>query len=457
MHILFAVKDLETEYLGIMYLSSVLKKSGHQVDIVEATYGKMKNKLKNGSFTLLAYTALSQLARYYLDLNRRIKEEFKIFSVFGGSHFTYFPEAIKEPGVDGVCIGEGEYALLDLADNLDAGEPITNIENWWIKSDGTIFQNPSRPLIRNLDDLPFPDRTLFSSRYPLTYITTSRGCPYRCSYCTEKNEFRQRSIANVIEELRRIKFEKQANFIYFVDSTFNSSLPWLRGFSEIYKKEIGLPFLCFVRADLVTPEIVRCLKNADCQCVSIGTETANEDLQDKIFKRKILKEQIISAAAIFKKAKIRLRISNIIGIPFSSLEDDLETLKFNILCRPDYAKANPLYIYRGSELYNFISKDPRFRLFNIPVKDYYLFVDTLDPYEAIKIKRLANLFGLVVGFPFLLPMIKFLLKLPFHRLGKYLDLIYCGFCSYFRLCDRRTGWRGFFIGFKRYMKMLMRA
>jgi radical SAM superfamily enzyme YgiQ (UPF0313 family) len=346
---------------------------------------------------------------------------------------------------------------LDLVNNLDGGNPITHIENWWIKIDGNILRNPLRPLIENLDELPFPDRNLFSSRYPSAYITTSRGCPYRCSYCTERSEFRQRSIDNVIEELRQIKSKRKANFIYFLDSTFNFALSWLREFSEIYKKEIGLPFFSFVRADLVTSEMMRCLKNAGCQCVSMGNETASEYLQNNVFKKRVSKEQLISATEIIKKEKIRLRISNIIGIPFGSLEDDLETLKLNIRCRPDYAKANPLYLYRGSELYNSLVNDPRFKLLNISDKDYYLFVDALDPHEALKIKRLENIFGLVTGFPFLFPIIKFLLKLPFYRLGKYLHCIYGGFCFYFRLCNSRTGWRGFIMGFKRYMKMLKEA
>ena len=454
MNVLFAIKDLETECLSIMYLSSILKKAGHKVDIVEARYDKIKKKLKSDNFSTLAYSVPSQLARYYLNLNQRIKEEFKIFSVFGGPHFTYFPEAIQESGVDGICIGEGDYALLDLVNNSDAGKPITHIENWWIKIDGNIFRNPPRPLIKNLDELPFPDRKLFSSQYPAAYITASRGCTRRCSYCTEKGAFRQRSIDNVIEELRQIKSKRQTNFLYFTDSTFGLSLSWLREFSEIYKKGIGLPFFCFICADLVTPERMRYLKNAGCQQVFMGGETANEYLQDKIFKKKASKEQLVSAAEIIKKEKIRLTISNIIGIPFGSLEDDLETLRLNIRCRPDYAKANILRLYRGSELYNLVCKDPRFKLFNMPPKDYYLSVDMLDHYEALKIKRLANLFGLAVAFPFLFPMIKFLLRLPINRLCGYLYFIWRGFCSYFRLCDRHTGWKGFVIGLKRYLKML---
>lgn len=457
MDILFAVKDLEAEHLGIMYLSSVLKKAGHKVDSVEARYDRIKNKLKNNKFSVLAYTASSQVARYYLNLNRIIKEEFKVFSVFGGPHFTLFPEAIKESGVDGVCIGEGEYALLDLVNNLDTGKPITHIENWWIKTDGNIFKNPLRPLIKNLDELPFPDRKLFPSRYPVAYITASRGCPYRCTYCTEKREFRQRSINSIIEELMQIKTEKQVKFIYFQDSTFNFSLAWLKEFLEVYKKEIDIPFFCFVRADLVTLEGVRYLKNAGCQQVFMGGETVNEYLQNKIFKKNMSKEQMISAAKIIKREGIRLTIANIIGIPFGSFEDDLETLKLNIRCRPDYAKANLLHLYRGSELYDFVNKHHRFKLSKVPSKDYYLFVDTLEPREALKIKRLANLFGLVVEFSFLFPIIKLLIKLPYNKFWEYLYFIWRGFCSYFRLCNRRTGWTGFIMGSKRYMKMLKGA
>jgi len=235
MYILFVVMNFNIEKLGIMMLSSILKKSGHTVDVVEMKWNKIKNKLKyhNNYSTVLCYSLHSIVdSYYYIKINYKIKKENpKMLSLFGGPYTTSFPEEIiNYDGVDGICIGEGDYALLDLVNNLKEKKTITNIPNWWIKQDGQIFRNPCRPLIDNLDKLPFADRTLFKVSFPVRSISTSRGCIFKCSFCTERGRFRRRSVDNVIAELRELKANYNAKFIYFADSTFNISLPWLKIF-----------------------------------------------------------------------------------------------------------------------------------------------------------------------------------------------------------------------------------
>jgi len=458
MHILFVVRDLHTEYLGIMSLSSILKRAGHNIDIVEARYDRIKRKLEKNNFTILAYSAHVVNISYYLNLNRKIKEEFNVFSVFGGPLPTLSPEIINKPGVDGVCIGEGEYALLGLVNNLAEGKSITNIANWWIKKEGQIFRSSSGPLIKDLDTLPFVDRTLFHITYEM-FILTSRGCPYRCSYCSERNEFRRRSVDNVIEELREVKSSTHARFLRFVDSTFNISLPWLREFSEKYKKEIGLPFCCNVRADLVTPESIKCLKEAGCFFVSMGIETANDYLRNEVLKKDLTKEQIISAIEIIKRYKLRLLTYNMLCIPFSSLEDDLETLRLNIQCRPDYATASLFFIHKHTDIYNSLVKYSRFKHLETTLRggDFHINLELQDCAHKLRnIKNLRKLFCLAVEFPFLLPLISFLKKLPLFWFYSFLDLLWEGYCYYFRLSGRYVlGRKNFTILLKRRLKKML--
>ncbi|MBU4149931.1 MAG: cobalamin-dependent protein, partial [Candidatus Omnitrophica bacterium] len=234
MRVIFAVKYSGDEYIGLMRISSILRNKGYQVEAVEAEYNKVKERLKDGLPTVLAYSAPTIFVSHYLKLNKRIKERFNVFSVFGGPHPTAVPEMIKEDGVDGVCIGEGEFAMLELVDNLCSGRPVNDIKNWWIKENGKVFKNPLRPLIKDLDSLPFPDRELFKNHALFDreriYILTGRGCPYACSFCFnpyynkiyegQMTSIRKRSVENVIEEIRRFKKDFPLKFVRFYDDIF---------------------------------------------------------------------------------------------------------------------------------------------------------------------------------------------------------------------------------------------
>jgi anaerobic magnesium-protoporphyrin IX monomethyl ester cyclase len=139
--------------------------------------------------------------RAYFDMNLKIREavdplraakgEKPVFSAFGGPHPTFFPEMVTEPGVDGICVGEGEGAMLDLADALAVrnGTYKTNMPNWWFNVDGEVIKNLPRPLIHELSDLPHPDRALIYDKIPtwreskIKHFISSRGCPYACTYC----------------------------------------------------------------------------------------------------------------------------------------------------------------------------------------------------------------------------------------------------------------------------------
>lgn len=447
MNVLFIVDRINIENLGIMVLSSILKKEGHNVDIVEIEYEKFKQKLKaNSSPNVLAYSihSMNVISRY-LAFNFRISKELKAISVFGGPYIASHPEIIHESDVDGVCLGEGDYALLDLVNNLSEGKSLTGIANWWIKHDGQIFRNPARPLIEDLDKLPFADRTLFPDPYPVS-VMTSRGCAYGCTFCTEKSKFRHRSVDNVIEELSQIKLMMNPRFVYFTDSTFNISLSWLREFSEKYSNKIGLPFYCCVRADLVNQENIEYLKRAGCYCVGMGIETANDYLRNEVLKRGMSKEQIIMASQIIKRNNIRLRTGNMISIPSGTLEDDLATLKLNIKCRPVYAKANVFFPYENTDLYYLLIKQSKYPHLNTDIKKFLAFWESHDSnHDTRRIKNLHKLFSLVVSFPFLLPFLPLLLNLPLHKFYTLLDNFWREYCCYSHIWSSHLSKRKFFL------------
>ena len=143
MNILWPVLDLyrgNNQFLGIMTIAGLLESYGHHSEVVDADYRAVADKLQKGDFKIVAFSTMSLYCLSYLRLNRKLKETFPIFSVFGGPHPTYFPEMIHQEGVDGICIGEGEFAMLDLVQKLSAGKPITDIPNWWDRNYGSYVE-----------------------------------------------------------------------------------------------------------------------------------------------------------------------------------------------------------------------------------------------------------------------------------------------------------------------------
>ena len=372
MHLLFIVKEVDNEPQGILLLSSVLKQAGHQVSLVVATEEDPLEAALRLRPDVVAYTVYTGPHTWYLDLNQRIRAQLPgVFSIFGGPHPTFFPEMIEREGVDGLCIGEGEYATLDLMNALQRngqgssqpGVRLTDmsIPNWWFKVDGEIVRNPLRPLLtgEELDNLPFPDRDLLykahrqSHQTKIKPVITGRGCPYDCAFCFNKaysdlyqgagRRFRRRSPDHVMRELQEITSRYDVRFILFMDDTFILQDRWLTEFMGRYKAEIGLPFWCQVRANLVTDDKIALFKGAGCVSVSFGLEAGNDRLRNVILNRNMSREEILGAAEILRRHGIAFMTNNMLGLPTGNLRTDFETLELNVQCRPAYANV---FLYR---------------------------------------------------------------------------------------------------------------
>ncbi|RLC48758.1 MAG: hypothetical protein DRH70_00145 [Candidatus Coatesbacteria bacterium] len=161
MRIMFIIHDIIMEPLGVTYLSSVLKRAGHQTRLVAITQGDLFDVVDAFKPELLGYSLSTGYEQRFFDINLELKKRYNALSVFGGAHPTFFPEMIEQPGVDAVCLGEGELALAEFVEALDDGKLPTDVANFWVKDNGTIHRNPVRPLVEDLDTIPFPDREIF--------------------------------------------------------------------------------------------------------------------------------------------------------------------------------------------------------------------------------------------------------------------------------------------------------
>ena len=431
--VLWVEKQIDYEPQGMMSLSAVLKQAGHEVTLTVAAQEDPAQVAKDLRPDILAYTVLTGSQRYYLDLNRQIKRELgdqEPVSVFGGPHATFFADILQEPGLDGVCIGEGEGPIVDLANALDNGGFDPHIPNWWFKVDGEAVKNPVRPLIQDLGALPMPDRALIYDKdeatrlSPIKVFIAGRGCPYRCTYCFNhawyKNVYprekrgHMRSVDSVIEEVLWVKERYPLEQVLFVDDLFVMFNDWLEEFAEEFPKQAGVSFFCNVRANLVTPEKVDLLKKAGAGSVSMGIESGSDRLRNDLLKRAMPRHTIVEAGRMFDAVGIAASSSNMLALPTATLEDDFATMHLNSEAKIKYAHALLFQPYPGTELGEYVRDhdlmDGNLEDIRAIAWDKSLIVR--DPFEKIQMENLQRWFALGVELPWLEPLIRLAIKVP---------------------------------------------
>lgn len=366
---------------GLASISAVLKQGGHSVSLLHLLYlhdeEDYKQKLREkGEFDVIGFSVRTTAfpdVKTYIKWTREVYPD--VFIICGGYHCTLVPgEVLAVDGVDAVCIGDGEYAELELCDKMSAGEHYTNVESLWFKNeDGSFIKNPVRPLFADLDRLPIPDFDLFdyknldSVKVDTAIVMMSRGCFYNCTYCgnsqfrnvypNKKIYARFRSPENAILYLKTL-LSKYPNikFINFRDAIFNMFPDWFDKFIELYKKEIHLPFTCNVRFDILTEDTVRRMKEAGCYTIDMGLESGDQEIRFKYLKRYMTDEMVINCSKWFHKYGIDQLTYNIIGLPYEDIHKALKTIKLNARMKSDRYIPNIFYPYPGTVLYETAKK-----------------------------------------------------------------------------------------------------
>lgn len=328
--ILFIRSGLNVEELGILYLSSALKKNGHETLLCLSDIEDVESVFKRYSPDFVCYSLVTGNENYFLTLNRKLKKSFDFKSVFGGPHCTFFPEIKYEDGVDYIIRGPGENALPSLVEGRE------------------IDQLGLQPLHEKLDDIPFPDRSLMYDKVPefknnlMKNIITIRGCPFDCTYCwnhSYKEMYKgelgkflaRRSVENVLAEIDNIRVNYPLEKILFIDDNFIVKKEWVIEFCETYRKECGLPFLCSLRVDLIDEDFIKLMVEAGLEYVNFALESSNPAVRKELLKRgNFSNEDVKNALYLFQKYGIRSRMQNFIGLPMdNAYEDARATLNFN--------------------------------------------------------------------------------------------------------------------------------
>jgi len=328
MKILLVVKSKVMENLGVMYLSAVVKKAKHQCKIVSFDEARVMAKIWNPD--VIGYSIMTGDQHRFRILNEKIRERRAVGNnpqiIVGGPHPTFFPDDCEWAQI---VPGEAEGFMAELC-GLD--------------------------LPPGIDSIPWPDRSDFPNMKIRDFIS-SRGCPYDCAYCyndkwakiiTSPSPYRvrTRSVKDVIAEIVSVSPE----FVYFQDSCFGVNPKWMRDFSTRYRSEYNAPYHCHLRPAQVTEERTLQLHDSNCYSLRIALETASTRLRGLINRGNTTNEETLQAARYLRKWNIMLMIQNILGLPTSTIEDDLETLEINIRCKPAYGWCSIFQPYPGTKL-----------------------------------------------------------------------------------------------------------
>ena len=447
--VLFVVKEIEgAEPLGALYVAGCLQKAGHECRFVGTRGNDVLGDVRRYEPDVIAFGATTGLHRYYLALNHHIKQHHpKCLSLMGGPHATYHPEVIRTPGLDVICRGEGEDAAVELCNALARGDDYRAIRDLWVKHDGRIHANPPRPLRRDLDSIPYPPRDLLyeydaalRSR-PLKSFTANRGCPFSCSYCFNASlaahygsswkSVRVRSPESVVDEIVSVMRRSPLQVVGFRESIFAYDASWLERFAELYRREIGLPYYCHLRADRVTQRMVDLLAASGCHTVNVGIETANPRLANEVLDRKVDLGRLKDGIRRLKRAGIVIFADNMLGIPGGTLEDDLATLGLNIELDVDYAAATLCTPYPRTGIAKYAVENGYFDGDYDRIDDSYYTESVLrfsSPDERRRIENLHKLFAITAALPALLPLTRRLIGLPPN------DFFYAMFRSWYLVC-----------------------
>jgi radical SAM superfamily enzyme YgiQ (UPF0313 family) len=435
-----------TDPMGIMCLIAAVKQRGHEADLLLTNLEKdLFASVRAYKPDVIGFSVTSGSETYYLELIRRLRRHADFLAVMGGPHPTFFPEVLEQEGVDVICRGEGDDALPDLLDRLAAGQDYRDVPNLWVKRGGQITRNPMRPLIADLDRLPFADRASFLKYYAyahssVKHFLASRGCPYDCTYCfnhmlkklyrEEANEThycRLRSVDHIVREVEEVRRNYPLKIVYFHDDLFIMNRRWLREFAAAYRTRVDLPMICYVRANLVDEEVARCLKEANCITIAMGIESGNEPLRHTVLKRQMSNEQIIRAADLFHQHGITIMTQNMVGLPEETIDNAFETIDLNIRVKPAYAWVSIFQPYPRTELHGYCIEKGYLDPAHVQHASYQVESPINRGLTKREFENLHKFFALTIEFPRLKKLTRGLIRWPNNLV---FNVIYRAFKGY---------------------------
>jgi radical SAM superfamily enzyme YgiQ (UPF0313 family) len=391
MRVMLYVRGIDS--LGPAYVMSSVKSRGHEVELLfdpgldnnfyyhlpllefANRWDRLIRHAVDWRPDLVGFSVPTNVFPYALEFARRLRRRLRVPTIFGGIHPTALPEyVLRHDEVDYVCRGEGELTMAELADCLERGRSPEGIPSLGYKRDGAVHLNPLRPLVEDLDTLPFPHRDAYfreGAFRTLLHVVTGRGCPFRCSYCV--NSFlwgqlyrkqparvpavRHRSPGNVIREIRDCAARYPIDLVYFCDECFGVNRRRLFAFLEQYQHEVALPFSFSYHHRAIDEEVARRLADAGAVYAQGAIETADPELRRNVLGRNDTDDEIVRAMRILKAHGIRVSTSAIFGIPRETEESRWATVRLVEESRPDMVNSYLLYPFPGTRIFDLARRE----------------------------------------------------------------------------------------------------
>lgn len=358
---------------GLAAMAASLQHAGHRVALLHLTRPPSREEFLEalGRYdpALVGLTVRSSALSYCAQYTAWVKEVLQVPVVWGGYHPTLAPEdCMAFPGVDGVCLGEGDEAVVELADALAGGRDPRRVRSMWFHTPAGIVRNPVRPLVEDLDLLPLPDFGIFersrlqATRARAATAMVSRGCPFRCGYCSNHRQRavypnahrypRFRSPPGAVAYLRKLlTWSPGTREIRFLDNVFGLRRDWLEEFCDLYRREIGLPFACNQRPDLLDRNRASLLAAAGCRTVYMGIESGDPQIRRVVLGRPVSDERMVEAFRTCREVGMSTVAYNMIGLPGEDRSSVLATARLNARARPSAVVVSVFSPYPGTDLY----------------------------------------------------------------------------------------------------------
>lgn len=362
--------------VGTLSVAAVLQKAGHEVRFINGAFlnheqvlaevRRFKPDMVGLYATTFGWNKAKQTAA---DLKSRYRPD--CFIVAGGP----YPIAVQERclvdadiDIDAVVTGEGEYTMLEIVDRLKNRKNLEGVPGVVYRDGQRIVKNPARPLITDLDSVPFPARELLGAadRYipppgtylkrPVAVMITSRGCNRHCIYCFQmdkerKSGIRYRSVENVMQEIE-LCIRQGYKEIKFLDDTFAADYDRaLEIAREIRRRRFSISWFASACVNQVDRPLLQAFRDAGCWAILFGAESGVQKNLDTIRKGTTL-EQIRTAVRTAQDVGLKVSTPFMFGIPGETFEEGLETIDFAVKLNPDMANFHAITPFPGTYLYD---------------------------------------------------------------------------------------------------------
>ncbi len=356
--------------LGLLYVSAYLKSKNIDNAVFDTTFSSQQEQLnfilEKQPKVICIYTNLMtkiEVVKLIKILKTEKYNHPKI--ILGGPDITYNIENYLKTGADFLVIGEGEETTFELYKTIQSYGNFHEIDGIAFMENNKIIQTNSRTKIKDLTDLPLPNREAINmQRYLDTWkqnhgqssmtISTQRGCPYTCKWCSTAvygQSYRRRPAHLVASEMKMLKEQYNPDAIWFVDDVFTVSHKWLQEFrNEVIKQEAIVPFECITRAERLNDEILQLLKEIGCFRIWIGAESGSQkviDLMDRRVDVNLVKKMIQKTNNI----GIETGTFIMLGYPGETKKDISETIHYLKEASPTQYTITIAYPIKGTSLY----------------------------------------------------------------------------------------------------------